>query len=177
MTVINADIFNVYIRSSVSTNRYVKVLFTLFNLGAFVTLLWLAISMQKDGPAPLIFLLPLIYFFSLGKYLIWNIFGEEIIIVNVTHVSYQHSYGLWKTKLKTEKYSLIEAWPVDETQTEEDVKLWFGSYQKETKLRETVFQSTIAIKASEWLSVYNLLSEIQLDEFSVEKGFPKIYSN
>lgn len=177
MAIINADVFNIYIRSSVPTKLYVKILFALFNLSILVTLFYLAISVQKDGPAPLIFLLPVIYFFSFGKYMIWNIFGEELLIVNATHIAYQHYYGLWRTKLQTKKYYFIEAFPVDATVTEGDVNLLFGFYQEETKLREVIFQTAIPITFENHLTVFNLLDEIQLDEFSMEKGFPKIFNN
>lgn len=177
MTVINADIFNVYIRSSVPTKLIVKLLFALFNFSILAVLFWLAISIQKDGPAPLIFLLPVIYFFSFGKYLLWNTFGVETVVINSTHVTYQHYYGFWKDKLKTEKYHFIEAWPIDETESEGDVKLLFGFYHTETKLRETILQTSIPIRFDEWRSIFNLLNEIHMDEFGIEKGFPKIYSN
>lgn len=177
MVVITADIFNVYIRSSVPTKLFVKLLFSLINLSILTALFCLAISVQDEKPAPWAFLFPIVYFFTFGKYLIWNVFGIENIILNPNHVSYQHSYGLWKSKLKTLKYDFIEARPIDETLTEGEVKLVFGAYQKETKLPEIIFQTAIPISFNNYISVFNLLGEIQVDEFSSEKGFPKIFNN
>lgn len=177
MAIITADVFNVYLRNSVPTKPVIKLLFALFNFSILAVLFWLAISMQKENPTPVIFLLPILFFLSFGKYLSWNVFGKETVIINSTYVSYQHSYGLWRGKLKTEKYDFIDVRPLDETIIEGDVKLFFGSYQKETKLPEIIFQTAIPVSFNDYLTLFNLLEEIQLDGFSAEKGFPKIFNN
>lgn len=177
MSIITADDFNIYLKSSVPTKPLVKLLFTLFNLGILSALFWLAISMQQEKPTPLIFLLPIGYLLSFGKYLSWNIFGIEHVIISSTHVSYQHNYGLWKSKFKTERYHFLEASPIDETVAKGDVKLLFGSYQEKTKLPEILFQTSIPIKFEDYLFLLNRMDEIQLDEFSATNGFPRIYNN
>ena len=179
MTTIDFDFLNIYVKSKIPTHLFLKIVLTIFNFSAFFGLLWLAGSVagQKDNPTPALFLLPLMYFFIIGKYLLWNTFGEESYIISSTHISFRYSYGLWKTNLITSTYSFGGIVNPDvENNIDDLVQLIFVRYTPE-KLQEHIFKTNIAIKYADWLKILNRLNEIRIDEFSEEASFPKIYAN
>ncbi len=179
MTTIDFDFLNVYVKSKIPTHIFLRIVLTIFNFFAFFGLLWLAGSVagQKEDPTPAFFLLPIIYFFIIGKYLLWNTFGEEFYIISSTHISFRHSYGLFKTNLKTSTYDFGGIDHPNEEYKENDlVHLVFIKYTPE-KLEEQIFRTNIAIKYSDWVRFSNRLKEMRMDEYSEETNFPKIYAN
>jgi hypothetical protein len=144
-----------------------------FNVSAIVGSFWFAISLQDEKPNIFPFLLPIGYFFTLGKYLLWNTFGEEFYVISTTHISYQHNYGFWKTKFKTFKYHSIKQLPSKEN---EMITLLFQDYTEE-KLPVEIFSNTIEISILDAERIFNRLNEIKIDEFGEEISFPKIFAN
>lgn len=179
MTTIDFDFLNVYVKSKIPTNFYLKIVLIIFNFSAFIGLLWAATSfaVQDDKPSPVLFLLPIVYFFAIGKYFLWNSFGEEIYVISSTHISFQHNYGFWKTNLKTSKYNFVSIDNSDKEIKDDDLlHLIFVKYTPE-KLQEHIFTTNISIKYSDWQRIFNRLNEMKIDEFGEEINFPKIYAN
>lgn len=179
MTTIDFDFLNVYVKSKIPTHKYVKAVLIIFNFSSFIGLLWVAaaFAIQNDKPSPILFLLPFGYFFVIGKYFLWNSFGEEIYVVSSTHISYQHGYGFWRTTLKTSTYSFITINNADTEIKDDDlVHLTFIKYTPE-KLQEPIFTTNISIKHSDSQRIFNRLNEMKIDEFGEEVNFPKIYAN
>ncbi len=172
-TEINFDDLNIYVRTKIPTNYYLKTFLFLFNISAIIGLFWFAISLQEEKPNIFPFLLPIGYFFTLGRYLLWNTFGEEFYIISTTHISYQHSYGFWNTKLKTAKY-----YGISQIQGKENnsVGLIFQDYTAE-KLPIEVFSTALEISLLDSERIFNRLNEIKIDEFGEEINFPKIFAN
>lgn len=172
-TSINFDELNIFVRSKIPTNYYFKIFLFLFNTTAITGLFWFAFSLQEEKPNIFPFLLPIAYFFTLGKYLIWNTFGEEFYIISTTHISYQHSYGFWTTKLKTAKYYSISKL---QNKGSEGVSFIFQDYTDE-KLPTEVFSTALTISVSDSARIFNRLNEIKVDEFGEGINFPKIFAN
>ncbi|KIA93381.1 hypothetical protein OC25_13170 [Pedobacter kyungheensis] len=172
-TEIDFDDLNVFVRTKIPTNYYLKIFLFLFNTAAIIGLFWFAFSLQEEKPNVLPFLLPVGYFFTLGKYLLWNTFGQEFYIISTTHISYQHNYGFWTTKLKTAKYYAIDQFPSKEN---EGINLIFQDYTEE-KLPIEVFSTALAISVSDSERIFNRLKEIKVDEFGEGVNFPKIFAN
>lgn len=144
-----------------------------FNAFAIIGLFWFAISLQDEKPNVFPFLLPIAYFFALGRYLLWNTFGEEFYVISTTHISYQHNYGFWKTKFKTSKYYSINQ---EQGKTNESIRLIFIDYTEE-KLPVEVFSTAIEISILDSERIFNRLNEIKINEFGEEINFPKIFAN
>jgi len=172
-TNINFDDLNIFIRSKIPTNYYLKIFLFVFNAFAIIGLFWFAISLQDEKPNVFPFLLPIAYFFALGRYLLWNTFGEEFYVISTTHISYQHNYGFWKTKFKTSKYYSINQ---EQGKTNESIRLIFIDYTEE-KLPVEVFSTAIEISILDSERIFNRLNEIKIDEFGEEINFPKIFAN
>ncbi|MGM9478565.1 hypothetical protein ACS5PU_19235 [Pedobacter sp. GSP4] len=172
-TDINFDDLNIYVRTIIPTNRYLKIFLFFFNISAIIGGFWFAFSLQDEKPNIFPFLLPIAYFFALGKYLLWNTFGEEFYVISTTHISYQHNYGFWKTKFKTFKYYSISQVQGKE---KDGITLFFQDYN-EQKLPIEVFSNTIEISILDSQKIFNRLNEIKIDEFSEEINFPKIFAN
>lgn len=172
-TNINFDDLNIFVRSIIPTNYYLKIFLFVFNTVAIFGLFWFAIILQDEKPNVFPFLLPIAYFFTLGRYLLWNTFGEEFYVISTSHISYQHNYGFWKTKLKTSKYYSINQ---AKGSTSETISLIFINYTEE-KLPVEVFSTAIEISISDSERIFNRLNEIKFDEFGEEINFPKIFAN
>jgi len=171
-TEITFDHLNIYVRTKIPTNRYLKVFLGIFNLSAIIGLFYFVFLLQEDKPNPLPFLLPIAYGITIGKYFLWNTFGEESYIISTTHITYQHYYGFWKTKQKTFKYDFISTDNINQ----DELTLIFISYNNE-KLQEEVFRTTLPILTVDSERIFNTLNQIKLDEFGDEANFPKIFAN
>lgn len=174
-TEINFDELNIYVRSKISTNLFLKIFLFIFNLSAVVGLFWFVCTLQDDKPNILAFLLPIIYAVTMGKYLLWNTFGEEYYIISTTHISYQHNYGFWQTKLKTSKYDFISTENI-KSEIDEKLTLIFVKYTPE-KLQQVIFSTALSISLSDSNRILSTLNEIKIDEFGQDVNFPKIFSN
>lgn len=178
MATITFDSLNIYVANSVPTNRYLKVFLFILNTCVFVGICYFVILLQQDEPNILPFLLPIFYFFSLGKYLLWNIFGEETYIISTSHISYQHSYGFWKTKLKTSNYKhlFVDDEDSNDPKEEDQVHLTFVKFNEE-KLQQEVFRTALTISYAEALRITAQLNELNIEDFGQEVNFPRIFSN
>ena len=174
-TEINFDDLNIYVRSKIPTHRLLKILLFILNLSIILGLLWFVYTLQEDKPNILAFFLPIIYAFTMGKYLLWNAFGEEYYIISTTHISYQHNYGFWQTKLKTSKYDFISTENI-KLETDEKITLVFVQYNTE-KLQEVIFSTALSISFSDSNRIFNALNEIRINEFGHDVNFPQIFSN
>ena len=172
-TDINFDDLNIYVKTKIPSNYYFKIFLFVFNAGSIIGLFWFAVSLQDEKPNIFPFLLLIAYFFTLGRYLLWNTFGEEVYVISTTHISYQHSYGFWKTKFKTSKYYSISQIHGKENQ---GMTLIFQNYT-EDKLPIEVFSTAIEISILDAERIFNRLSEMKIDEFGKEINFPKIFAN
>lgn len=177
MAEISFDMLNIYLKTEVPTNIYLKAFLFLFNLVGTVCLFWFAIALQEDKPNPFPFLLPVLYLLTLGKLIIWNIFGQEMLIISTTHISYQHNYGLWTTKLKTFAYEGVFADQSDSNiKTDDQANLIFIAFD-EQRLQKTVFTTTIPLSLADTEKVLNNLNEMKIEEWGDQASFPDIFLN
>ena len=69
------------------------------------------ISQAEEREQGLIFLSALVFYavmyFVLGRYTLWNLFGEERLIVSTKAINYQHHFGFFNTPWKPEKFNKI----------------------------------------------------------------------
>jgi hypothetical protein len=178
MATISFDPLNVYVLSKIPTNNYLKIFIFILNIGAFVGICYFIFQLQEDKPNILPFILPVLYAMSIGKYLLWNTFGEESYIISTSHISFQHCYGFWTTNLKTTPYKflIIDEEGKADIHPDDMVHLIFLKFTAE-KLQEEAFKTTLTIKYAEALKILAQLNELNIDELGEAVNFPKIFSN
>jgi len=175
MSIITYDALNIYVSTKVPTHPFAKGILWIITICMVVASFWLAIALQEDKPNPLPFLLPVFYMLTLGRFSIWNIMGEEMMVISTTHISHQHNYGFWKTKLKTHSYTVIEPYSGENSETQ--LKLAFIKYDSDTKLPTTVFENALKIDLKDYQKIIECLEDYKIDDLSREKGFPIFIPN
>lgn len=130
----------VYATILVKANTIGKLILSFINLvmlGIITTFL-----LSEIFHAALVFMLFEIFVI---KYTLWNLFGEERLIINAKSLSYQQHYGFFTSQLHTISFNKkIMILPYDEV-TERDqtyMKLYFESYN-EHNLPELIYHSVI----------------------------------
>ncbi|MDQ8053355.1 MAG: hypothetical protein REI78_10035 [Pedobacter sp.] len=176
MSDIRFDENNVYVINAVPTRVFLKVFIIILNFSLQAGSIYFATLLQEDGPIPLAFLLPIFYFFTLGKLLMWNSFGKELMIISTSHISYQHDYGIWKTKLVSNSYQMMQFVATSEDTMKEKVRLHFVKYN-DAKLTETVYESAISLTIDEYVKINDTLNNYKLDENNKDRGFPIFIPN
>lgn len=155
------DGINLYLELNIKTQLFGKVLLLICILMAFVPILFLAYDSHKNPEStsdfvfPALIIVGLIIIFPV-RYLIWNCYGKEFIVINKKSISYNYNYKIISTNLKTIKIdhlgTFIEI--VKEDNGTQYGKLLFYNYDNETNLPEFVFQTTVLLDI-------NMLQEIE----------------
>ncbi|WLD24841.1 hypothetical protein NU10_05535 [Flavobacterium dauae] len=106
------DGINLHLEFIVKTKLIGKLVLSLFILLCFVVLVYLAIPSSKDDNGSSDFVVPIVIFTIVivafpVRYLIWNCYGKEYLIINTKTLSYYYSYHLINTTLKTKKYNKL----------------------------------------------------------------------
>lgn len=100
---VHTDLNTVYFVAKVQAHPIGKVLLFLLIVGTFTGLGFVLFNIEADEvkamliPIGIIFLA--IYYFLI-RYLIWNLFGKEIIQITTNALRYQYDYGWYKTTMK-----------------------------------------------------------------------------
>ena len=101
---INSDGINIYLTLEVKTSKIIKILLIIV-LFFIVVLLGFLLSILniKEEPKLLfpMIIIPILVFYFLVRYVLWNLFGKETIVINRKSISSSLDYGLYKTNLKT----------------------------------------------------------------------------
>lgn len=104
-----ADITNdgvsVYLDSAIRPDNTVRIALFFANLFAFGIYGLIVYATWGEGlPRFSLFaiyiMLPLFYSVTLGRLTLWNLFGQEYVIVNTKSIAYRRNYGFFSTELK-----------------------------------------------------------------------------
>lgn len=109
-----------------------------------------------------------------GRLALWNIFGKELIILNTKSVSYQRSYGIIETNLRTQPFQHLR---IASVVTKEDSgmeysKLQFYNYN-EHDVAELLLESSITLPEHYIAAIFQRVDAL----FAPEEGFPPISLN
>jgi|GEM_PF-3444475 len=112
------------------------------------------------------------------KYTLWNILGEERLIVNARTISYQQHYGFFTTPLNTLKFhKKVVVLPYDEVIDERVmVKFLFESYD-ENNLPYMVYQSVLSITKVDFEKLIKEIDHLFMDEMTSSYAMPSIHVN
>lgn len=107
---INSDGINAYAKISVNASKLgIKILagFLVLEIIIVLGLLW-QLKSEEVISVIIPILIGLIIFVGLPiKYLLWNLYGNEELIVNTKTISWLYDYGFFKTNLQTVKYNRL----------------------------------------------------------------------
>lgn len=144
------DTINIYVNLKINSSKIGKFIVAAFLLIIFCVLVFLISTLEKDEVAsaifPIIIITAIIILFPL-RYLIWNIYGQEVLIINTKSISYFYDYGIYKTNLKTINYSQLatEIEYVREFELIEVGRLIFYIYREIDNLPEEIHRTSVLI--------------------------------
>lgn len=173
---IRSDGINVYAELRVKANLIGKVILSLLVtfLFVFFSFIFLNLNPEELGPAILGILVVAIFFIGIPtKFLIWNLFGKEYLIVNTKSISYQYDYGIFRTKLKTINYHRLGTGFEKHKINKEITKgyLIFYNYNAENDLPEVVHQTTVLVEDDKIKLLDNEINRVFENEFNNQNGF------
>ena len=103
-TIKHSDGINLYVEFSVRAKPIGKIILSiliLFTLAAFI-IIFSTLDQEEIGKFIIPLSMPCFLFLVIPKrYLIWNLYGKENLIINSKTISYNYDYGFIRTNLKT----------------------------------------------------------------------------
>ena len=155
---------SLYIAAKVSTTPLAKIV--IGSIALFFALPAPMLLFMQGGKAlPMAVATFAAWIFLMGRIAFWNLFGEEVIILNTKSVSYQRSYGIIETKLQTYPLRRLR---VDATITKEQdnikySKLKFYTYN-EHDLPELLLESSIALPEQSIYAIFRSIDTMNMQE-------------
>lgn len=113
------------------------------------------------------------------RYTLWNLYGEERLIINAKTLSYQQHYGFFTTALQTISYNRqITICPYDEVTEKGNIymKFLFKSYN-ENSLPEVIYHSVLHITDADFEKFIQQINQLFIDEVVVSYDMPPIHLN
>lgn len=158
------DGVSLYIAAKVPTTQLAKI--AIGSIALFFALPAPMLLFMQGGKAlPMAVAAFAAWIFLMGRLAFWNLFGEELIILNTKSVSYQRSYGVIETKLQT--YPLrnmrVEAIITKERNKIKYSKLQFYTYN-EHDLPELLLESSIALPEQSIYAIFRSIDTMNMQE-------------
>lgn len=178
------DGVNLYLEFTVKTKLIGKLVLSLFIMLCFIAIFYLTINGSKDEnsnsefiTAAIIFTFVLIVFPV--RYLIWNCYGKEFLIINDKSLSYYYSYKFLETNLNTK---LINELSIAIEVVKEDEKYKYGrlifyNINEETKLNEFLFQTSVLLKYEDLEIIRKEILDLFFDNYFKELNNKKLFSD
>ena len=177
---ISSDGINVYARLKVNASSagvYILGALILTELLIFGWIL-LEVDSVKEIIHPAFLLLIFFFFFSV-KYLLWNIYGSEELIVNTKTISWSYDYGFYKTNFITASHDRLGTGyeKIRRENGEELGRLVFFNYKNEDNLPEVMHHTTVLLKKEDidWFDSH--VSKVFENEFNHKRGFVPFSDN
>ena len=173
---IESDGINVFATMSVKAKPVGIVILLIFVLFLIVAFILIVSTFEKNEIGKLILptlILFILFIFLPIRYLLWNLFGKENLIVNTKTISYWYDYGFIRTNLKTIKYDrLATDFLSNRKENEKEFgNLIFYNYNKDTNLPELIHQTSVYIELEKLKEIDLLIQNIFENEFNDKQGF------
>ncbi len=171
---IHSDSTNIFISIAVRSKLIGIVLlsFMIFVVLAAFILIISMLELRGKDYIPFFTLLSLYLFFGL-KYLLWNIFGIENLIINTKSISYYYDYGFFRSRTKTIIfYSLgTEISLFKNEEGEEMGSIHFYNFNQESNLPELIHKSTVLLTEEQLKEIEERLYNLFENEYFENIGF------
>ena len=173
---VNTDGINIYVSLLVKSNKKgqiamsIIILILLFILGAMIN--ETNDDNLKDYVFPITIFAILIIVFPV-RYLIWNLYGKEHLIINTKSISHNFDYGIYQTNLKTIKHDkLASGFELVRKEGEvEKGNLVFYDYRKEDNLPIQIYQTSVLLDKEKVNMIDAEIRQIYEDEFNEKYDF------
>ena len=162
---IDFDGINIYALFTVKASKVGTIILSIMIL-AVVTVIAIGISMiEKSEIATFIFPLIIITFIAVIlplRYLLWNIYGKENLIINTKTISFNYDYGIIRTNLKIIHHENLATKfiPFRTENSKEIGYLAFYNYREQDNLPELIHQTTIAIESERIEEIVSLMKAL-----------------
>ena len=182
------DGVNLYLQLSVKTKLIGKLVLFFFIIICFIAVAYLTVTSSKDENNNSEFIVPALIFSIIiivfpVRYLIWNCYGKEYLILNTKTLSYYYSYHIINTTLKTKKINELSI-GIEIIKEEDNIEygiLIFYNINEETNLSEFLFQTSVLLNYEDLQhirnAIFDLFFEDEFKEIDKEEIFNKIYLN
>lgn len=127
--------------------------------------------------------LPALVFFAFElfvfKYTLWNLFGEERLIINAKSLSYQQHYGFFTTSFHTINFNKRITIVGNDEVIEGDktyLKFLFESYD-ENNLPNIIYYSVLHVPEADFGKLVQQVDRLFIDEIVRSYDMPMIYLN
>ncbi len=179
---IKVDELNIYASIEVNASKIgMRILSTLL-LIEFLVFVYLFSTTSLDEISQ--FVVPMIFSLILFvgipvKYLLWNLYGKEEIIINSKSISWSYDYGFFKTNMETVTFDRLSTnfEHVRQTGNVDIGRLLFINYRAEDNLPEILHQTTALLSKSDIEYFDNQISKIFISEFLDDYGFIPFSNN
>lgn len=172
----SVDGVNVYIRLKVKAKLAGKIsmsIIMLLLLG-LLGLVFANIDPSAVGKALVpAFILILIIIVGPARYLLWNLYGEERILINTKVICWQYSYGIFDTHRKQVEFKLLGSGfnTCNMFDGTEHGTLVFFDYNAKTRTPQTVFETTIFLPKNKLIEIDEAISQIFDNEHPAGQKF------
>lgn len=178
------DGVNFHLHSKVKIPNWMKAGLILLNSALCLFLIFLAsesIGEFESGRNLIMIVIGFLalWFYTLGRYSLWNLFGEEDIIINSKAIHWTYNYGFFSINRNVSFSKIIWYYYYEEREFEGQKwsKLFFDIQNEETNLRENVFESTVLIKEEIAKEVFTQIQQLFQSDIRVEFGFSEKSDN
>jgi hypothetical protein len=149
-----------------------KVILIFINLIVWPSYFYMAIEIPVDKEKG--FIVPLIAFlfiliFVLGRYTVWNFWGEEYVRINTKSINYTRSYGIFRTNEKMIKINRL-GWAYETIRYFENTeygKIYFSDYDPDNNPK-VIFETTILIRKIDADAIFDNIQIIYSNEYFEE---------
>ncbi|MBP6392296.1 MAG: hypothetical protein KA175_07345 [Flavobacteriales bacterium] len=107
------------------------------------------------------------------RYLLWNLYGEEHIIVTTRSVTHQLSYGIYRTKPRTSIHEKlgVDLHAVDISTPTSRGTMVLSTFDNTTGLPTTILETSILLTKDELLAISTAIGRLYESAFQQEQGF------
>jgi hypothetical protein len=179
---IKNDGINVYVTFFVNSHPVGKILLTIFVVFLIGLLFYLPSTFSKEEISDYIFpfiIFGIIVFVFPFRYLLWNLFGKENLIISTKSLSYYRDYGVYRTNLKTLNHNRLGT-GFECSRTYDNVKygnLVFEKYNDETDVPEHLYTTSVVLNFESIEKIDKEISKIYEIKMDEELGFHPVSLN
>ncbi|MEE9408467.1 MAG: hypothetical protein V3V28_10390 [Polaribacter sp.] len=179
---IHNDGINIYVTLIVNSHIIGKTLLSLFVILLIGGLIYFPSTIPKEEVSSFIFpilIFGFLVFFFPVRYLLWNIYGKENLIINTKTLSHYNDYGIFKTNLKTHAHQRLGT-SFEHIRTTDNIKLGkllFVKHNDENNLPEYLYETTVLLNSENIKMIDNEISRLYDIELNEEFNFQSFSDN
>jgi len=170
------DGINFYATFNVKANTFGKVVLSIMILILMTVFIFVVSTITKDDIREMLFPMIVIFILILAfpvRYLLWNFFGKETLIVNTKTISFCYDYGILKTNLKTIHFDRLgTGFQIIREENDIEIgKLIFYNYRVKDNLPEVIHQTSVLLDNIDINEIDLEISNLFVNEFNERNGF------